>query len=284
MPEQLDFIKTISLDGKIMDRVRSRIIFAYSHLLGSLSDTYGGAGLPGALASYTVSMASSEKHTMDEIERIVHLALVEEGAFKNFDEKMDVRALMWYQKIAPYIVGRKFLDLGGGDGRTAKRVQDEQKIKGQDIEVHVADVLDYPDRVRGLPYTRMGRRRTPFADREFDTVFLGTVFHHVGSELDDHLELMDESIRVARRRVIVIESIYQTPEEKLYTMWIDWWYNRILHFDEDPVKKVNVPFNFREPEDWKARLEERGLKVSDYDLGTFQILNPEHHWLFVVEK
>ena len=67
-------------------------------------------------------------------------------------------------------------------------------------------------------------------------------------------------------------------------MWIDWWYNRVLHFDEDPAKKVNVPFNFREPEDWKALLKERVLKVSDYDLGTFQILNPEHHWLFVVEK
>ena len=64
--------------------------------------------------------------------------------------------------------------------------------------------MDYPDRVRGLPYTRMNGRRTPFADGEFDTVFLGTVFHHVGKELEDPLELMDEAVRVAKKGLLLL--------------------------------------------------------------------------------
>ncbi|MBI4243546.1 MAG: hypothetical protein HY606_05605, partial [Planctomycetes bacterium] len=75
-----------------------------------------------------------------------------------------------------------------------------------------------------------------------------------------------------------------TEEEKLYTEWIDWFYNRILNYNKNPAEKVNVPFNFRRPEEWKNLFEKRGMTVKEKDLGIFQILNPEHHWLYVADK
>lgn len=279
MRESLDFIKTISRrETKMMKNlVLPHLTNAYVHLE---------VPLPAAqkLALKTVQLSKSGK-PIEKIELELHEMLRKNGAFRFFDEKMNLRAFMWYQKIEPFIVGKNFLDLGGGDGRTAQRAKNELRGKGKDIEVHVADVLDYPDRVRDIAYTRMEGTKAPFDDNFFDTVFLGTVYHHVGKDLDDPLKLVDESIRITKRRLVVIESIYQNPQERLYTMWIDWWYNRVLYFDKNPGNKVNVPFNFRTPKGWARVFKQRGMKIiKNVDLKIFQILNPEHHWLFVLEK
>ena len=114
MPEPLEFVKEINKNVSVMDRVKPRLVAAYTHLEIPLVRAV-------QLTDRTIEIARSEG-SMDEIEQEAYSMLNGAEAFRYFDQKMDVRALMWYQKIAPYIIGKKFLDLGGGDGRTAKRV------------------------------------------------------------------------------------------------------------------------------------------------------------------
>jgi len=279
MPEPLDFIKTISRQEThiMQNRILPRLVHAYVHLELPLDKAQ-------ELARKTIETCTLDK-PMDHIEQQIFSLLKKNGAFTVFDQKMSLRALMWYQKIEPFIIGKNFLDLGGGDGRTAKRIKDELKLEGKSVDIHVADILDYPDRARDLPFTMMTGTNTSFKDNQFDTVFLGTVYHHCGKELDDPLKLVEESIRVTKKRLLVIESLYEDPKERLYNMWIDWFYNRVLHFSRNPREKVNVPFNFRKRQDWEKQFIKRKMKIiKSIDLRTFQTLNPEHHWLFVLEK
>lgn len=279
MPESLDVIPVITRQEHriIEERIMPRLSNIYAHLEVPPSEIE-------TIVRETITKSSADRQIVD-VEKDLRHYLEEQKVFRYFDQKMDVRALMWYQKIAPYLRGQTFLDLGGGDGRTAKRVYDESRNNNCPVDITVTDILDYNDRVRGLPYVQMNGTKTKFCNQQFDVVFLGTVYHHVGSKIDDSLALIDESVRVTGDRLIVIESIYQDEPERLYTMWIDWFYNRVLHYAEDKTKKVNVPFNFRKPDDWELQIASRGLEVTNsIDLGAFQILNPEHHWLYVAER
>jgi ubiquinone/menaquinone biosynthesis C-methylase UbiE len=49
----------------------------------------------------------------------------------------------------------------------------------------------------------------PFPDESFDIVFLGLVLH----EADDRLKAVREAIRVARKRVVILEWPYRTEEQ-----------------------------------------------------------------------
>ena len=113
------------------------------------------------------------------MENKLHSMLAKDHAFDKFDEKMNVRALMWHQKIELFITGKKFLDLGGGDGRTAKRVADESMLMGRDIEACVADVLDYEDRTG--------------------------------------LDLVDEAFRVGKK-ILAIGLVFTSEDDKPYMM------------------------------------------------------------------
>lgn len=279
MPESLEVIPEIM--RKELKLVKNNIIprlqFMYAHLEVPLAEA-------GRLAKHTIELCGRDRPILS-IEKDVREYLEAHGVFRSFDQKMDFRTLLWYQKIAPHIVGTTFLDLGGGDGRTAKRVYDERRNSGSIIDPCIADVLDYSDRVRGIPYFQTKQTTTPFANDSFDIVFVGTVFHHVGKELDDSLELVAEAVRIAKKRLIVVESVYRDEKERLYTMLIDWFYNRVLRYSAQPDEKVNVPFNFRKPEQWAEEIEKRGMGITrSNDLGIFQILNPEHHWLYVADK
>lgn len=280
MRETLDVIPIITRQEQeiISKKIIPRLSNMYAHLEIPLTEI-------SEVVHETIELSKGDRK-IEDIERDLRKYLEQKSAFLYFDDKMNVRALMWYQKISPHLKPetRSLLDLGGGDGRTSKRIQDEYRNYGKDISVIVSDILDYPDRIRGLPYTKMQHTETPFANDLFDSVFVVTVYHHVGIELDDCLKLIDETVRVSKNQAIVIESIYKTEPERLYTMWIDWFYNRVLHYAENQKQKVNVPFNFRKPEEWKEVFEDRAITVKDYDLQTFQILNPEHHWLYVIEK
>ena len=288
MTQILDIIPKITRDEKeiIERKVIPRLRMMYSHLEVPLENIEN-------LITKTLNIIK-EGGAIENIERTLRRELEEGKVFNHFNEKMDVRALMWYQKIRDYIPEGRLLDLGGGDGRTAKRIVDESKKVGKNIEASVADIVNYPDRVRDLPYFRLTtnpnersqlKTYLDFPDNAFDSVFVGTVYHHVGKRLDDSLKLMDESIRLAKKRLVIIESIYQSEEEKLYTTWIDWFYNRVLHYSDNLGEKVNVPLNFKRPFEWSDEVKKRGMREClTKDLGTFQILNPEHHWLYVFEK
>ena len=157
----------------------------------------------------------------------------------------------------------------------------------------MADVYKHPHvDETGLPFSELNQKGTlPYPDNHFDNVLVLTVAHHS----DDPQKVLAEAHRVAKPggRVIVIESVFDVedyldiPREQQFkvNMFFDHFYNRVIHYSEDPDQKVNVPFNFNTPTGWADEYERIGLKRVDFmPLAVDQEAVPEFHFLDVMEK
>jgi len=203
------------------------------------------------------------------------------------------------RQITPFIKGPRVLDFGCGDGEVGRRLCDR-------LRVDLADVMDYRSpESRGLPFTPLSEgTRAPYRDGHFDTVLALTVFHHC----KDVRQAIHEAIRIATRRVLVIESVFgihpttrlrvldgidnnsdtssegtafallSREEQLAYCSFIDWFYNRVLH------EGVPVPLNFNTPARWKKAFASAGAKqIAMYHLGLDQVTVPEFHTLHILE-
>jgi len=66
-------------------------------------------------------------------------------------------------------------------------------------------------------------------------------------------------------------------EQHLYTIFVDWFYNRILESD------ISVPFNFQSREAWCNALLKLGSLVALEDLGIDDKLGALFHVLYVLD-
>ena len=74
-------------------------------------------------------------------------------------------------------------------------------------------------------------------------------------------------------------------QQRLLNVFFDHFYNRILTYSTNPETKVNVPFNFNTPDNWKAVFAQYGLKEEKVvHLGLDQQIAPEYHTLHVLRK
>lgn len=238
-------------------------------------------------------------HDQERYEQLAHAFLAGEGVMARIPKSLQGRADLMYRQIRPYLSGRSVLDLGCGDGKVG------QLVSREGYEVTLADVYRNPniDALK-LPFVPFAQgEKAPLESDRFDTTLLLTVIHHSSTPL--------LTVRDARRmtrpggRVIVIESVYGihepgaygggeieslftglTPEQqRLWGMYFDHFYNRVFHYSEDPATKVNVPFNFRSPEEWEGIFEEEGLdEVCFQSLGIDLPIVPEYHTLHILEK
>ncbi len=193
----------------------------------------------------------------------------------NLAARMSARADLTYAKVGPHILPGSVLDLGGGSGEIAMRIARD----GHDVTI--ADVRDWR-RNQSLGFVPVVNNAIAAEDKSHDTVIVLHVFHH--SENPE--ALLKEAFRVARRRVIFIESVTETADEFLYTCWFDWFYNRVIHYSPRPEDKIPVPCRFLPAAGWEQmvlRLYGLTPTVSE-DLGIYQILNPIHHRIFVYDR
>src|SRR5687767_878716 len=116
-------------------------------------------------------------------------------------------------RLAPYLEpGMEVLDLGAGTGQIARWL-----VRRTGIRPTLADVVDYGNRVRGLPFIQMDDPlNVPAEDGAFDTVIMLFVLHHMDL-WEDQEHLVAEAARVARRRLLLIED---TPTSR-----VDRWFN-----------------------------------------------------------
>ena len=213
-------------------------------------------------------------------EQSIHKLLESRGALKLLPQAMSSRAQVLYNKLGPYIEeGNSILDLGGGSGEVAFFMFNGV-THPYPSRVTIADTLDW--RNVDLPFLAVENNTIAAPDRSFDQVMVSTVFHHS----EDPEKLVNEAFRVAKKRVAFIESV--TQDLLLYKVgcWIDWFYNRCLHFNSNLDQKIDVPCRFMSSTCWEQLVWRlTGLEPSvSKDLGYFQHLNPEHHWLFVYDK
>ena len=157
------------------------------------------------------------------------------------------------KEVCPYVVGT-VLDVGAGRGIIAKEVQKAKKTK-----VHCLDVKDLRDAYH-----------LPFQDNSFDSVMIVYVLHHT----TDPKKVLQECVRVAKKRIIVIEDDAHSKLTKV----LDYTFNK-LH-------GVDVPLNFKTEVQWRDLFKELGLKVIKFKRGIEkQWFYPGvDHFMFVLEK
>lgn len=235
-----------------------------------------------------------------EYEEIINARLDRAGVLGALPEILRGRSQLVFDQILPFLRSGQILDLGCGDGKVGAL------ITYKEYGVTLCDVYEHPNiQSLGLPFVKYSQSSPlPIEDNTFDTVLLLTVIHHSGNPLG----LIREAQRVLKPggQAVIIESVFGVsalphtmaatnenthfvslaPEEQRYSnIFFDHFYNRIIHFSKNPATKVNVPFNFNTPENWKSLFELNALReTSLVHLGIDQPVVPEYHTLHSCEK
>lgn len=230
----------------------------------------------------------------------VHNHLREQGVVSLIPGKLHDRSSLIFNQIRDYIsAGASVVDIGCGDAGVAEAVSNSGN------KVNLCDVYEHP-RISstGLPFSLFPQGNSlPFETNSFDVALVLTVFHHS----DDPIALLAECARVLNPngRLIIIESVYgvnpsESPDinpetayfasldseaQRISNIFFDHFYNRVVHYSDDPTKKVNVPFNFNTPSDWNALFRREGFReAGTVHLGIDQPIVPEYHTLHIFDK
>lgn len=165
------------------------------------------------------------------------------------------------------------LDLGSGTGKLSRWLASAVGIRPT-----LADVVEFGNRVGGLPYVRLeDPSSTPFEDRSFDAVLMLFVLHHVKG-WEEQETLLREAIRVSRKRLVIVEDTPGSRIDRAFNTGWDWALN-LRH-------GVPKPFSFRTVEGWRGVFHRSGLRevaIETYrpmwpTLGTYP------HTLFSLER
>lgn len=188
------------------------------------------------------------------------------------------------QQLRPLIAGKRVLDYGCGSGYFAAR------LARDGYDVLTADVLDYRyEGAKRLPFVRMNSAsEVPFANESVDTAVIQAVLHHIGPK---DLPRVLRGLRSIAGRLLIKEDTYQlAPDlpgfaetvaaQPLLTrfvrmspqaQWqsialIDYFGNAIAQ----GIPEMNMPFEFKTVDQWRAILESNGFRVERVVLKGFE--------------
>ena len=152
-------------------------------------------------------------------------------------------------KVAPWLGrGQTLLDLGAGTGFISRWLRDRVGVRPT-----LTDVVSYRNRERSLEFIALDDPfRVPVADGSFDAVMLLFVFHHVDT-FEVQERLLDEAVRIARTRLIVLEDTPGSRLDLVFNKGWDWLLNR--------RHRVPTPFTFRGAEQWTDLFKARDLSI-----------------------
>lgn len=177
-------------------------------------------------------------------------------------------------RIARHLeAGQTMLDLGAGTGFMARWL-----ARRTGVRPTLSDLVDYHNRDEGMPFIHQNDPNyVPVEDSSFDVVLLMFVFHHI-PRYEDQERLLDEAVRVARRRVIIAEDTPGSRSERLVNAAWDWLLN-IRH-------GVPTPFTFRSVPDWTELFKARDLSMAHVETyrPVWPTLGTYHHTLFVLDR
>lgn len=165
--------------------------------------------------------------------------------FKNILEKN----IDWKTKILlPYFRRfEKVLDFGCGDLSLSKSL----KAFNQSLEITGVDVVNFKNSQENIKFVQYDGNKLPFKDNSFDTVISFYVFHHC----DDVSESFRECARVAKKRILFVESVYRYPLEIPFMKIMDWIYNKVKS------EAVSLPYQFLSFNEWVKVFEKSGMKI-----------------------
>lgn len=171
--------------------------------------------------------------------------------------------------IGPFLkTGERVLDIGAGGGWSGELIS---KKKG--VEMQLLDVEDFNR--SELPLALYDGENIPFSDNSFDSSLLLFVLHHC----KDPLLVLKDAIRVTKGRIIIYEDTYSSPFERALVCANDFIANSPFLLT-NPFK-MNMPYNYREVEDWEEAFRRLGLKLQFMRVTRHFMTK---HVLFVLDK
>jgi SAM-dependent methyltransferase len=142
----------------------------------------------------------------------------------------------------------RVLDLGAGEGYVGERL-----AAREGVEVTLADVQ--PFNRTSLPYVVYDGARLPFGDGAFDVTVLYFVLHHTV----DPRQVLREALRVTRRRLVVVESVYRGRADRALLAFLDRWANQLRPGGGLRAQEAFV--QFRPAAAWRRLIAEAGGRV-----------------------
>ncbi len=142
--------------------------------------------------------------------------------------------------------GARVLDLGSGEGYVA-----DAAAQDRGIAVTGADVVAYGHGARAVDlYDGV---RLPYETGKFDSVVVVFVLHHS----EEPEAVLAEAVRVAAGTVVILETIWAEPWQKVWLERLDRFVNRVRSrsaIDETPL-------DIRSDSEWRAVITSLGLTL-----------------------
>lgn len=149
----------------------------------------------------------------------------------------------------------KVLDLGCAEGFLGERIQDNLGAS-----VSLADITSMNQ--TKLPHHLLTSGSLPWPAKHFDIIVLYYVLHHA----EDSEALLREAIRICRGRVIVVESVYNSPIQYQLLTILDRIANRIRSFGK--MNSQEKFLHFRSSTQWRKLFEDYQVNlISEFKSG-----------------
>lgn len=238
--------------------------------LGELFDNFGiEAGQAGGIIEEVFRICQAPKTSETDTKESQLRALLEDIDLPaRIAESLKDRPTEIHARILPYTVGTtSLLHVRCGDGRVAEAFAQDGNIE----QIQLIDVLD---RSRSpLPFMKYDGIKIPLPDKSFDLALLDCALNCSR----DPAAAIREVIRVARKRIVVIESICLNETQRQFNMFFDWFFNVVLDESSLPAR------NFKKPDEWKWFFRDAGLSIrASVDMGMACDAVPEYYWMYVL--
>ena len=175
------------------------------------------------------------------------------------------------KRLANYLIeltepGHTILDCGCGTMYVANLIH-----QASGARIIGSDILNFNE--SELEMCVCPGENLPFADSSVDVVLLIFVLHHSR----DPISILRESIRVARKRVIIFEDVYENRLELGFLKIFDWLGNRTVS------ASIPLPFTFKPEAEWKRIFHDLDAKLVSANPIRPLFFLPTRHRGFVVD-
>lgn len=171
------------------------------------------------------------------------------------------------RECEPFIKkGFRVLDLGCGTGIVGLAIKNYFQA-----EVLGADVAD--QRTVDIPFQLINGKTLPFPDNSFDVVYIAHVLHHT----KNHLDLLKESKRISKNKIIIYEDLPEGYLSNLFCQIHGFLFNIIGMFNREKTY-------FKQEERWMEIFNSLGLQVVRKEKLKVNSFYPIRYIQFVLTK